>query len=320
MPICYWIQVKAQRKKSHSPSDPYDSNQGDDPDTVDLTEPWKRIQMNELTIDTRTKLNNGIEMPLLGFGTYQIGSGQKAQNAVLHALEAGYRLIDTASMYGNEREVGEALRISGIPRQEVFITTKLWNSDHGYEAAIAAFERSLKELGLSYLDLYLIHWPVQDLRIETWKALETILTSGRCRAIGVSNYLIRHLEELLDRSDIVPAVNQAEFSPYLYQRDLVEFCHAHHIQLEAYSPLTKGRQLGDPELSEIAARYFKSPAQILIRWALQKGLVVIPKSSNKNRISENAQVFDFAISVEDMNALDSFHRELHTSWDPSSVP
>ncbi len=273
-----------------------------------------------MRMDTTLKLHNGVEMPILGFGTYQLGSARETQEAVLDALKAGYRLIDTAAMYGNERQVGEALRRSGIPRQKVFITTKLWNSDHGYDAAIAACEKSLERLGLPYIDLYLIHWPVQDLRAETWKALETMLASGKCRAIGVSNYTIRHLEELLDHSDAVPAVNQVEFSPYLYQRDLLEFCRAHHIQLEAYSPLTKGRRLRDAELIEIAARYSKSPAQILIRWGLQKGLVVVAKSSNENRISENADVFDFTISDEDMDVLDSFHRDLHTSWDPSTVP
>lgn len=276
--------------------------------------------MKELRIDTKVKLNNGVEMPIFGLGTFQAQSGRKARDAVLHALQAGYRHVDTASMYGNEEDVGAAIRESGIPREDIFVTTKLWNSDHGYDSGLAAFEKSRRRLGLSYVDLYLIHWPVQDLRNETWRALETLLKEGKCRAIGVSNYMIRHLEELLDNSSTVPAVNQVEFSPYLYQKDLLEFCRKHDVQLEAYSPLTKGHKLNDPKLVDIALKYSKSPAQILIRWALQHGLVVIPKSSKRERIIENADVFDFTISPEDMSLLDSFNEDLCTSWDPSSAP
>jgi diketogulonate reductase-like aldo/keto reductase len=276
--------------------------------------------MQKLSIDTKVRLNNGIEMPVLGFGTYQIGKGVKAQDAVRYALEAGYRLIDTAAFYGNEEEVGEAVRQSAIAREEIFVTTKLWNSDHGHKVAIAAFEKSLKKLGLSYLDLYLIHWPVEGLRNETWKALESLLGEGKCRAIGVSNYMIWHLEELLDSSRTIPAVNQVEFSPYLYQEDLLEFCRSQDIQLESYSPLTKGSKLHDPKLLDLASKYSKSSAQILIRWTLQRGVVTVPKSSRKERISENADVFDFTITAEDMKALDSFDMGLRTSWDPSTVP
>jgi diketogulonate reductase-like aldo/keto reductase len=275
--------------------------------------------MQPLSIDTKIKLNTGIEMPILGFGTYQLSNSKETYNAVLHALKVGYRLIDTAAFYENEEDVGEALANSAIPREELFVTTKLWNSEHGYDAALAAFEQSLKRLGLSYVDLYLIHWPVENLRNETWRALERLLDEGKCRAIGVSNYMIWHLEELLDNSATIPAVNQVEFSPYLFQKDLLEFCRSHDIQLEGYSPLTKGLQLNDPTLLDIASKYSKSCAQILIRWALQQGVVTIPKSSRKERISENAEVFDFAISSEDMSLLDSFHEGLHTSWDPSTV-
>ena len=276
--------------------------------------------MQEMRIDTRTKLNNGIEIPIFGLGTFQTRSGKETRDAVLYALQSGYRLIDTAAAYGNEEDVGEAARKSGIPREEIFITTKLWNTDHGYERALAAFERSLKKLGLSYVDLYLIHWPEGGLRNETWKALEKLLKDSKCRAIGVSNYTIRHLNELLKNSSTVPAVNQVEFHPYLYQKELLKFCNSNKIQLEAYSPLTKGRKLNDPELLKIARKYSKTSAQILIRWVLQKGVVAIPKSSRKERIEENARVFDFEISDEDMKALDSFNQDYRTSWNPTDVP
>lgn len=275
--------------------------------------------MNELSIDTKIRLNNGVEMPLFGLGTYQTRVGKETQQAVLHALEAGYRLIDTAAFYGNERDVGDALLKSGIPREEVFVTTKVWNSDHGFDAALAAFEKSLEKLRFNYIDLYLIHWPVPGLRDDTWKALEVLLKEEKCCSIGVSNYMIRHLEEVLQNSSIIPAVDQVEFHPFLYLKDLLEYCHSQTVHLEAYSSLTKGRKLRDPTVAEIAASYFKTPAQILIRWALQKGVTVIPKSAKKERIYENADVFDFAISQEDMDVLDSLHENLHTSWDPTAV-
>lgn len=273
----------------------------------------------EIHIETKVKLNNGIEMPMFGLGTYQTGKGEETQAAVLHALEVGYRLVDTAKLYGNEKDVGDALKRSSIPREEVFITTKLWNSDHGYDAVIAACGESLKKMGLSCLDLYLIHWPVEGLRNETWRAMESLLEEGKCRAVGVSNYMIWHLEELLSSSSTIPAVNQVEFSPYLYQKELLDFCRSHDIHLEAYSPLTKGQKLNDPRLAAIASKYSKSPAQILIRWVLQHGIIVIPKSARKKRIDENADVFDFTISPEDMKELDSFDQNLRTSWDPSRI-
>lgn len=258
-------------------------------------------------------------MPIFGLGTYQVRKGE-AQEAVLHALDIGYRLIDTASMYGNEEDIGEALRRSGLPREEVFVTTKLWNSDHGYDKALAAFEESRERLGMDCVDLYLIHWPVEGIRSETWKAMETLLEEGKCRAVGVSNYMIWHLEELLSHSSTIPAVNQVEFHPYLYLKDLMDFCQSHDIQLEAYSPLTKGMKLDESSLADLASKYSRAPAQILIRWVLQHGIVVIPKSSRKEKIEENAAVFDFTISPEDMNTLDSFHQNMRTSWDPSRIP
>ncbi len=274
---------------------------------------------NKINLSAKVKLNNGVDMPIFGLGTWQITSGKEAEEAVLNAFKAGYRLIDTAQIYGNEESVGKALNKSGVPREEVFITTKLWNSDHGYESAIAACERSLKRLELSYIDLYLIHWPVTSLRNEAWRAMETLLEEEKCRAIGVSNYMIRHLEEILDNSSTIPAVNQVEFSPYLYQKELLGFCSSHGIQLEAYSPLTRGLKLKDPRLVSIARKYHKSTAQILIRWVLQRGIVAIPKSSKEEHIHDNANVFDFAISTEDMRAIDSFNTNLRIGWDPSTV-
>jgi diketogulonate reductase-like aldo/keto reductase len=223
-------------------------------------------------------------------------------------------------MYGNEREVGNAVRRSGIPREEIFVTTKLNNSNHGYESALSSFDRSLELLGLSYVDLFLIHWPVEGLRGESWRALEELLEEGKCRTIGVSNYMTWHLKEVLDQSSTVPAVNQVEFSPYLYQRDLLEFCRSKTIQLEGYSPLTKGEHLRDPDLGTIASKYSKTSPQIMLRWALQKGIITIPKSTNRERLKENAEIFDFEISSEDMDSLDSFNIDLRTSWDPSTAP
>ena len=275
--------------------------------------------MEPIAIDTRVKLNNDTEMPAFGLGTYEARGGKETREAVLYALETGYRLIDTAATYGNEEDVGEAIRKSQIPRKEIFVTTKLWNSDHGYQAAMAACEKSLKKLGLSYVDLYLIHWPVAGLRNDSYRALEKLLQEGKCRALGVSNFTIWHLEDLFEHSSTIPAVNQVEFSPYLYQDDLLQFCRSHGIILEGYSPLTKGHKLNDPRLIAVARKYSKSPAQILIRWALQKGTIVIPKSSSRERIDENANVFDFSVSEEDMGILDSFDEDYRTSWDPTGV-
>jgi methylglyoxal/glyoxal reductase len=272
-----------------------------------------------LKIDSKIKLNNGVEIPLFGLGVYLTEPAETIE-AVGHALKAGYRHIDTAFMYANEKEVGEAIRASGIPRKEIFVTTKLWNSDQGYDQALRAFEKSFKNLNLGCIDLFLIHWPVPGRRLESWKAMTTLLKDGRCRAIGVSNFMIPHLEELLRQSEVIPAVNQVEFSPYLYQKELMDYCHEKGIRLEAYSPLTRGVKFRDPRLSKMAEKYRRSPAQIMIRWALQHEVIVIPKSSNKIRIEANAKVFDFSISTEDMKVLDGFNEDLHTSWDPTGAP
>jgi methylglyoxal/glyoxal reductase len=273
--------------------------------------------MRSLTLQSRKTLNNGVQIPMLGLGVYQIPPGKTTQEAVKFALATGYRLIDTAALYGNERDVGKAVKESGIDREEVFVATKLWNSDHGYDSTIRAFENSLSLLGLEYIDLFLVHWPVPGLRRETWKAMQFLLHEGRCTAIGVSNYTIAHIEELLADATAVPAVNQVEFSPFLYQDELLSFCNAHEIQLEAYSPLTRGVRFRDPTIMRVAQRYSRTPAQILIRWSLQHGLVVIPKSSRKERIRENSEVFDFEISPQDINELDSLSEDLHTDWDPT---
>jgi diketogulonate reductase-like aldo/keto reductase len=296
----------------------------------------------ELTIETKIKLNDGHLMPQLGLGVWQTRTGATCEAAVLAALEAGYRHIDTAAMYGNEESVGAAIGMSGVPRENVFVTTKLWNSDHGNPER--ALDTSLRKLKLDYVDLYLIHYPVRERR-QSWRALEALRAEGKTRSIGVSNFTIRHLTELLADTKTVPAVNQVEFHPYLYQRNLLDFCAARGIAVEAYSPLTKGVRLNDRKLVAVAKKYSqagpqpaasrsrlpladrlsrrsetKSTAQILIRWALQTGLVVIPKSANRKRIFEDADVFDFEITVEDMQLLDRFNENLRTCWDPTNAP
>jgi len=265
------------------------------------------------------RLNNGVEMPALGLGVFQVPNNV-TYKVVSEALRIGYRHIDTAAYYQNEEGVGRAVRDSGVDREEVFVTTKLWNSDHGFKEALAACDRSLKALGFDHVDLYLIHWPRGDRRVETWKALERILDEGKARAIGVSNYLVRHLDETIAASSVVPAVDQVEFSPYLYQKDLLGYCRSKGIVLEAFSPLTRGKRLDDPRLVPLAGKYGRTPAQMIIRWVLQKGMVVIPKSVHPERLRENAAVFDFEISPQDEAAMDAFNEDLHTTWDPRDIP
>ncbi len=273
----------------------------------------------KITINDKVKLNNGVMMPYFGLGTYKIENPKEAVSAVRASLETGYRLIDTARMYINERYVGEAVSASGIPREEIFITSKLWISEHGRDKTFFAVDDSLRQLRTDYIDLYLIHWPSGGKRIETWKALETLIDEGKCRAIGVSNFAFKHINELLDNCRVVPAVNQVEFSPFLYQKDLLEFCREKGIQLEGYSPLGRGNKVKDPKIASTAEKYSKTPAQILIRWSLQHKVIVIPKSSDKNRIKENADIFDFEISGDDMEYLDSLDCNYRLADDPGKI-
>jgi len=275
--------------------------------------------MNTLNIDTKLQLNNSVNIPIFGLGTYLNDKKKHAVDTMLYALEIGYRHIDTAAMYNNEQEVGKAVRESGIKREELFVTTKLWNSDHGYQNTLDAFHRSLNKLKLDFVDLYLIHWPVENLRMDSWRAIEKLYSDGLCKSIGVSNYMERHIDEVIDNSSIIPAVNQMEFSPFLYLVDLKQQCESMGIALESYSPLTKGYKLEEPRLILIAEKYGKSTSQILIRWCLQKSVICIPKSSSKEHIKENADVFDFIISESDMIDLDNLNEDYHSTWDPTNV-
>lgn len=255
-------------------------------------------------IHERVLLHNGVEIPQLGFGVFKVEEGSQTVDSVKKALAVGYRSIDTAKVYENETGVGQAIRESGIEREKLFVTSKVWNTDQGYESTLAAFEASLKRLQMDYLDLYLIHWPGKDKYIDTWHALEKLYKDGRVRAIGVSNFHIHHLENLLANSEIKPVINQIELHPYLIQTEIREFCKKHSIRVESWSPLGRGGVLNDSVIQEIASKHNKSAAQIIIRWHLQHGLVVIPKSITPSRIAENANVFDFTLSVEDMNRID----------------
>ena len=276
--------------------------------------------MNQLDINLNStvKLNNGVEIPIFGLGTWAL-NGRRGYQAILWALEAGYRLLDTAEIYGNEKEVGLAIKDSGIPREEIFITTKVFNTSQGFENTLKAFEESLRKLDVSFIDLYLIHAPVTDLRLKTWKAMEKLLEEGKTRAIGVSNYTIRHLTEHLEHFSIIPVVNQVEFSPFLYHRDILDFCKSRNIIIEGYSPLTKGDKLNSQTLIDIGKKYIKSPVQLLIRWGLQHDVIQIPRSSNKDHIIENADVFDFQINDNDMLTLDSLNEDFRAyGLDPNS--
>lgn len=250
-------------------------------------------------------LNNGVAMPQLGFGVWQVPDTE-AETAVRTALDAGYRSIDTAAIYGNEEGTGKALTGSGVPREELFVTTKLWNSDHGYDAALRAFDESLRRLGLDHVDLYLIHWPApaKDKYLETWRALEKIYADGRARAIGVSNFQPAHLQRVLDEGSVAPVLNQVELHPDFAQADVRAFHSAHNIATEAWSPLGQGKGLlDDPVLRQLGEKHGRSPAQVALRWHLQLGNVVIPKSVTPSRIRENIDVFGFELDDADMAAV-----------------
>ena len=258
-------------------------------------------------MEDRVTLNSGVFMPVIGFGTWSLTPDSIARSVVTLAIQAGYRLIDTASIYRNENGVGNAIKNSGIPRSEIFVTTKLWNTDQGFKNAQKAFDMSIDRLGLDYVDLYLIHWPSDKLHHEeSWRALEGIYNSGRIKAIGVSNFTVGHLQELLDFAVITPAVNQVEFHPFNYdsQKSIIDFCHDQKIAIQAYSPLSQGRNIRDPRLSAISQKLGKSNAQVLIRWGIQHGVVPIPRSSEEKHIEQNIDVFDFEIPSIDMKKLD----------------
>lgn len=262
-------------------------------------------------------LNNNVRMPVLGFGTYKLAPGKETVNAVLAALEHGYRLIDTASFYENEASVGEAIRVSGVPRSEIFITTKIWVDQHGYEKSLASCAESLERLGTDYLDLYLIHWPKGPLVAETWKAFEKLHRDGYCRAIGVSNFTAGHLSDLLEYADVIPTVNQVELHPFLTQQPLRSWCREKTVTVQAYRSLLRSGPKDHAAIGGVARRHGKSPAQILIRWALQQGIPVIPKSADPRRIAENADVFNFKLSDDDVAELNRLNQDLHLGPDPA---
>lgn len=267
-------------------------------------------------------LNNGVTIPQLGLGVFRSPVGQATIDTVSTALELGYRHIDTAQVYGNEADVGRAIRASGVPRDQVFVTTKLWRDDVDYDRALRAIDQSLQKLGLDYVDLYLIHWPTQHTRRDGWRAMERIYEEGKARAIGVSNYMAHHLTELKSYANVLPAVNQIELSPYNFRSREVTIgvCRELNIRVESYSPLTKGWRLGDEKLVAVAQRYGKTPAQILIRYIIEKDMIVLPKSNRRERLIENAAVYDFSLNAADVELLDGFDEDLTTGWDPSDAP
>jgi diketogulonate reductase-like aldo/keto reductase len=269
---------------------------------------------------TRIALASGVGLPQVGLGVYQSPQGAATRDAVTAALELGYRHIDTARIYGNEADVGAAIQASAVPRDQVFVTTKLWNDDHGYDTALRALDASLGRLGLDHVDLYLIHWPVPGKRRDSWRALERAFGDGRARAIGVSNYLVPHLRELLGEAKVVPHVNQIELTPFLQRRDTRALCREHGIAVEAYSPLTRGQRLDHPTVVAIARAVGRTPAQVLLRWGIQHGLVVLPKSVHRERIAENAAVFDFGLDAAAMSELDGLEEGLVVGWDPDGAP
>lgn len=274
--------------------------------------------METLTIGSTAELLNGVAMPRLGLGVWRAKEGRETEDAVAAALEAGYRLIDTASLYGNEGAVGRAVRASGIGREQVFVTTKVWNTDQGYDNTLRAFDASLKRLGFDYADLYLVHWPGKDRYIETYRALEKLYEQGLVKAIGVSNFQAHHLDNLMAHCLVKPMVNQVELHPLLSQKKLLAYCRKEGIQLQSWRPLLNGN-LDLPLLRELAAKYGKTPAQIAIRWQLQLGIATIPKSVRAERIRENADVFDFELEPEDIVRMDGLNENRRFGDDPDEV-
>jgi diketogulonate reductase-like aldo/keto reductase len=271
-----------------------------------------------MNLQSTVTLNNGVAMPIFGLGVFRASEGEEVENAILKAIEVGYTHIDTAAVYGNEKGVGQAVRRSGLARNNIFITTKVWNSDQGYASTMKAFDQSIDRLGMDYVDLYLIHWPKGPLSIETWKAMEEIYRSGRAKAIGVSNFLVHHLEELLPHCHVKPTVNQIEFHPWLQQPTLIKFCIDNGIQPEAWSPIMKGRVNEIPVIKALAAKYGKSPVQVTLRWEIQKGIVTIPKSVKAERIMSNADIFKFELTTEEMAMIDRIDKHERIGADPDN--
>lgn len=274
--------------------------------------------MNNISKNKDLVLNNGVEIPLIGFGTYKM-HGAELEKAIEVGLEAGYRHFDTAALYGNEEEIGNVLKNTGVKREDIFITTKVWNDDQGYDNTMKAIDVSLDKLQTDFVDLYLVHWPIPEKRAATWDAMIQLYDDRKARSIGVSNYTSKHIDELMKKSSITPAVNQIEITPFLYQKELAEKCESYDIKIQAHSPLVRGSQMNNPVLVEVANKYGKSTAQVLIRWSLEKGFVVLPKSSNPNRIKENIDVFDFELTAEDIIKIDSLNNNMRISWDPSEL-
>jgi diketogulonate reductase-like aldo/keto reductase len=272
-----------------------------------------------MDLSSTVKLNNGVQMPWVGLGVFQSKPGKETEQAVRWALEIGYRHVDTAALYANEADVGRAIRDSGVPREQLFVTTKVWNSDQGYDTTLKAFDTSRRKLGLDVVDLYLIHWPVKGKIVDTWRALEKLLKDGAVRAIGVSNFLAHHLEEVMASSSLVPAVNQVEFHPFLVQDDLLAYDARKGIQHESWSPLVRGRGLDNPSIGEISRRHGRTPAQVILRWVLQKGVVVIPKSVHRERILENSRIFDFTLDPAEMRAIAALENGTRIGPHPDNV-
>jgi diketogulonate reductase-like aldo/keto reductase len=264
------------------------------------------------------KLNNGVEIPCLGLGVFKSAPGKETEQAVRWALDIGYRHIDTAAFYQNEADVGRALKASGL-RDHVFVTTKVWNADQGFDQTLKAFDVSRRNLGVDVVDLYLVHWPVKEKYRQTWKAMETLLAVGKVRAIGVSNFLVHHLRDILQESPVVPAVNQVEFHPFLVQKELLDFGTRAGVRHEAWSPLTRARRLDDPVIAGIARRHGRTPAQVVLRWDLQLGVVTIPKSVHRERILENSRIFDFALDAVDMAAIATLDSGARIGPDPDTI-
>ncbi|MEH6991685.1 aldo/keto reductase [Neobacillus drentensis] len=274
-------------------------------------------------LQATTTLYNGVNMPWIGLGVFKVEEGPELVNAVKFAIKQGYRSIDTAAIYGNEEGVGQAIREAmteyGIKRADLFITSKVWNADLGYKSTIEAYETSLRKLGLDYLDLYLIHWPVEDKYVEAWRALETIYKEGKVKAIGVSNFQVHHLQYLMKDAEIKPMVNQVEYHPRLTQQEVKTFCDKNDIQFEAWSPLMQGQLFDNPLLKEIANRYNKTVAMVILRWDIQNGVITIPKSTKELRIIENSTIFDFELTKEDMEQINNLNQNHRVGPDPDNI-